>query len=834
MQLKKRETIENVNFNKKGEKIENSFFDENEKKEENESAENTKPVEKIEVKAQTLDKKNESERPVLAKPDENLQKGVSVSSKPDSTIAIANGSPVEDNKRNKKNKILKSVLMFSAIFSSILLLAGVYFAIEAKDVYLTNIPLEKIIKGDAQAVFSINSNVDFEQYKYLDDNLRKFPGYKLIEKELDDAGEGKSISEAFQEELAAKNLSFNDDIKPVIGDETLVVIPRLTPLTNEFKKMVFEGSKKAKNALRKMELEGKVADAGKALMDGDIANAGKIKVLGVTSDFYADGIGIDERKSEPVDLIIGANIKSLKDAKRVLEKLKSDRNKYEVSEIKFEGYTYYKITQKSQEQEEYSQLLTSIKDTYHALIGQNWIMATNENDLKEMISARKADHVMSKIAFWKKNKGSMTKLSDDRSYEFISENLSVQNQDGFASFYLKANLNDLDPSEYSGGQSKKIFKLQENDLVMGFLVRATPEGIVLRTSSNQIDFSGVENTPVEAGLIEQMPTKADGRWSDLYSETSSLKNFYYNIKKNNFTDEGLKLFNEARGEIRQQLGFDPETDLIDHFNGNVAVAAFTSAGMSPQGAVIVEIDNEEALLESMRKIVEMIREVEMMPYQYAINLNAVGNNNTQIDAEGAQNDLQMNYRLHDSGRQKEIEEKIRLIKESQFSQVETDAGSVYTYQIPSIDEISFNVAFSENKMIWGTSQNVVVDLIEGFRDANAPKLVDSDNFQNVVRNIYPQGYSKAFITPMGVWNGINYYVGKMEDSHIIRRGEDREMISAIGTIFRTINSVSVIQASSPFTDTKSINKSAIFIEVKEVEAAEKENAERIFEKYQTF
>lgn len=853
MKLKIRKTVENVNFNEKGEQIENDFFDDKKKKDEEggaASAEKEKKDEGVTPKDSASPKinslievsktlpavatGNSQGGKVSAPPDENLRKGVVVSNRPDSSIAIDNGSPLKDGENNRRGEILAKTIPFLGAVLVLLVLAGGYLGLEARDTYLTKIPLAQVMKGDAQAVLSVNSDVEFEQYKYLDDNLRKFPGYKALEKKLDPTGEGKTVSQAFQDELAAKNLSFNDDIKPVIGENTLIVIPVLTPLTNKFQKFVFDHGKQAKNALRKMELEGKVADARKSLTEGDITGAGKIKVLGLTSDFYTNSMALEEVESEPVDFIIGAEIKSLKEARRVLEKLKADKSKYEISEMKFKGYLYYKLTQKGDGTEGEANKLVNIKDTYHALIGQNWIMATKEADLKEMLSARKSDHLLSKLAFWKKQENPMITLSNNESYNTTKKNLAFQSQDGFASFYFKTDLSSLVPPEYPENQDQKFFKPQEKDFIAGVLLRATPEGIVSRTSTNfipglvlkvesegmgsesttkQMNFSGFENMPIEKGLIEQMPSKADGRWTDLYLEIVGLKNLYYSMKKNLLTDEGHKMSDEAGDQIKQQIGFDPEADFIDHFNGNCAIAGFTSAGMSPQGAFIAEVDNKEAMLESMQKIVEIIRGIEMMPYKYAINPNVVASDSAQV-------------------RIKEIEEKVRLIEEAQFSQVQTDAGLIYSYQIPSIDEISFNVAFSDNKMVLATSQSVVVDLIKDFGDGNTPKLVDVNNFQNVVKNIYPEGYSKMLITPVGIFNGINYYIEKMEANFGIQKDDaNKEMISAIGTILRTISSISAIETVSPVTEGDVANKSAVFVEIKEVSPEEKEYAEQILEKY---
>ena len=239
----------------------------------------------------------------------------------------------------------------------------------------------------------------------------------------------------------------------------------------------------------------------------------------------------------------------------------------------------------------------------------------------------------------------------------------------------------------------------------------------------------------------------------------------------------------------------------------------------------------------MKKVTDLIKKMEMMPYQYA-NLDMATNNTGQMPKE--ENDenivpvpeqgMRPYHGYYSPEKQREMEEKLRLIQEAQFSQIQTDAGTVYTYQIPSIDEISFNVAFFEGKMVIGTSQNVATDLIREFRGGNVSKLVASDDFQNATKNIYAEGYSKGLIKPLGVWNGMNYYLGKME-ANLGLRPEDKEMISAIGTILKTINSISAIETASPVTESESMNKSAVFLEIKEVGQEEKLNAERILEKH---
>lgn len=828
MKLKKRDTIENVNFNSKGEKIKDIVFEDEEGQDKNRLGA------EAEFSSSGLVEKENEENGILVAPGENDDKKVSVSGAIDSSIQIDNGSASKDHERKSKISMKKKVFILGGSLLFLFFIIGGFFGLNAMDVYVTKVPLKEILKGEGEVVVSLNSDTNFQQYKFLDDNLRKFPGYKLIEKGLDDVGEGKTISQAFQDELAAHNLSFDEDIKPVIENETVVVIPTIEPLTNELQRLTFDAGKRAKHALRFKELDGRIATTEDALMEGDITEAGKIKVLGLTSDFYTEGMVETEKKVEPVDFIIGAGLKSLKSAREVLNKIKGDTAKYEVSEVKFEGYTYYKVSQKIEE-DDLNEYLLSVKDTYHALIGHNWVMATKEADLKEMISARKENHILSKMAFWKKSEVRMRNLASDQNYNAIKKDLSVQSQESLLSVYLKTDMNDLIPSANPESEQKQFFRTTEEDLLLGFLLRVTPDGLVFRTASNQLNFNGVQNVPIETGLIGKMPQKVANRWTDVYSETANIKDLYYNLKKNNLTDDGITAFNESREEMKQTIGtdFDFEADLIDHFNGNIALAAFTSEGLAPHGSLIVEIDDEVAMLNSVNKIVEMIKKAQLLSYQmmmgspYEMNMEGHSIDPSSMDTkEEDLNTMPASPFGMSAETKARYEEKIKAIQESALIEKQTTAGSVYVYQIPEMPEISLNCAFSEGKMMIGTNQDVIVDLVKEFENEDSIKLAKTEDFTRVTQNIYPEGYAKSLITPLGVWNGISYYmenfigVGAQDE-------ETREAMDAIRTFVKTIDSVSTIGVVS---EDSSVVKSAVYIDIKEVGAEEKEYAERILEK----
>jgi len=112
---------------------------------------------------------------------------------------------------------------------------------------------------------------------------------------------------------------------------------------------------------------------------------------------------------QPSDFILASEIKDLKKAKEVLEKIKKDEN-YEITEKKFDGYEYYEVLLKKEgEKEEYLKL----KKTYHTLLGGNWILSSSEDYMKDSIKRKKA---LEKIgALFEKNPPKS--LLDDEQYQ---------------------------------------------------------------------------------------------------------------------------------------------------------------------------------------------------------------------------------------------------------------------------------------------------------------------------------------------------------------------------------------------------------------------------------
>lgn len=190
---------------------------------------------------------------------------------------------------------------------------------------------------------------------------------------MDDAGEGKTLSQIFQDKLKEKNLDFMEDIRPIIGERAYAIIPDALNLRDNLKKEAILSQEKVKRYVASSMSNSKFSKTGE-----------EKKVMGESSekDFSIS-------KDDPLqssDFILASEIKDLKKVKEVLEKIKKDEN-YEIVEKKFDGYKYYEINlKKGEEKEKYLKL----KKTYHIISGGNWVFSSNEEYIKDSIKRKKS------------------------------------------------------------------------------------------------------------------------------------------------------------------------------------------------------------------------------------------------------------------------------------------------------------------------------------------------------------------------------------------------------------------------------------------------------------
>lgn len=750
-----------------------------------------------------LEKKSTSKSQDQQAP-EREEAAVKVSKEKPSQAEAQNSSHGEDEKIHKSRRVKKALTVGLIGLFIILLLVGGCFGLGLYETYLKKVEIEKVLKGDVSVVLNLNTDTEFEQYKLLDEHLKKFPGYALMEKELDDVGEGKSPSQFIQDKLKENNLNFHEDIQAVIGKDLFVLFPNLESL-----------EKSVRHRMSSIESD-PIAFLGEVLgknqsENGHIAQISEEnKVLGMTTDYYAMG-SEEVFEMDPIDFIIASPIKDLREAKRVLGKIKSDKEAYETQEKKLEGYTYFEIKKLNYQRDK--TIPFDVNKTYHALIGGNWVMSTAEGYLQEMITERKSNHAFSSFKGpFKKETKKMVTLSENQYFKNVLKEIKGKDEKNILTGYFQVNFKKF--FSIPEVQSTEYFKYPEK-FTGGFIFKAEQEGIAFRTVSNQISLENAKNSPHGQGLVEKIPEVVDGRFTDIYLETENVKDLYYDFKRNNLTKEGLEEWESTRKQMSDTIGVDFEKDLIDQLSGNVAMAVFAKRGLEPEGAIIADIADKDKVVESARKMIEMVKST----YMGIMFLTPFSTGQGQ----GWETTPSPIGDLPGIGQNEEMKKLMEEITNSQLVETPTENGTIYSYKLPGT-EFSFDFGFSENVLVLGSHFAAVNELLSELKSNAAPKLVASEDYNLPAPYLFSEGYSRAYVNTFGLWNAVDYYLNHFA---LAETEQDKDMFFAIGSIVRTFNIMGAVDATSQ--DGKSA-KSSVYMNVKELPEEEKSRAESILEK----
>lgn len=538
-------------------------------------------------------------------------------------------------------------------------------------------------------------------------------------------------------------------------------------------------------------------------------------VLGLTTDYYATKQ--DLPKIEPLDFIMGSPIKDLKEAKRVLDKISSDRENYQVKTIKHLGYDYYQVENVNFDRTD--EQFVDISTSYHCLLGHNWIMATNEQDIKDMIEHRKSNHILSVLKGpLQKSKSSMPLLSQNSRYRGVTEEITMEGNDNLISVYFKVNFKKFFemPKDYQEEHEiPQYFKYPE-DLVGGIVLRVDEQGLLMRSLSNQMSLGDVANEPFTKGLVERIPMNADSRYTDVVVENENVKDMYYSFKRENLTQDGLEEWNNVIEEVKSAIGVDLERDVVDQIAGNVAFALFAKRDLEPEMAFFVEVNDKERVIDSARKLVEMVKTSYVGILSMGSGMYMMGG---QYDENGIY--IPPSDELM-AQQQEQANAAMEKVMNSQLTETQTELGTIYSYKLP--DTIfSFDFAFSDNVLILGSHYGAVASLLDEFKNNTSPKIAAGESFQKSAKKVFPSGYSKMYMNTLGVWNSVEYYLKTYlpTDSQ-----EEKDSIFAVGALFRTIHEMVGVEAQSG--DGKSI-KSSLFMGIEEIPEAEKSRAEKIID-----
>lgn len=719
----------------------------------------------------------------------------------------------------------KAVWKVSLVALAFLILVGIaYFGFDFYEKKIRTVSVEKILPKDSNGVIKMNINPDANQFKLLESNMQKFPGYGILKKEIDESGEGKTMTELFFEKLKEKNLDFEADIKPAIGEEAYVVFPDMKPLfQNISREVVSLGSSLYAEAIDKNIIKG--ADPSRGMV-----------------------MGVEEEPLIPLDFIMASDIRDKKKALEVIEKLKNDE-KYETESRKFKGYEYIRIKIKNVENSEEGSYLNYI-ETFHIVLGGNWFMTSKEDYLKEAINRRKEQGIFKNIF----SADSAETLAEDESYEKVLSELRESDEEGMMFLYTKLNFEKIFKDNCGSGGSfcldNKYFKYPE-DIIYGFSLKMEEDGVKISSSSNQSSLGKdeINNKSQVDSLATKLPAKAGDAWLDVMVEHNNLKNFYYNFKKNNLTEEGIKNLNDIRREIKDTIGVDFESDLIDLVSGSVGFSLFTSAERLPEGVIVADLTDGEKMVETMKKMVEILKllqieEAESMNSLYS-NYNSLPNSQN-ISAE----------------QNKEVQALVNQINASHLEEVILPEGRIFVYrpvksQLMPLSEYSPELVFAlkNNFMILGSSYFAVESVLKGLNSENGDRLSKGKYYSQAAEKFYPENYLTTYVNMFGVWNIAKYaekeFEKAMQNSYLAAckaqsqypaGGVDsrdfcspqemekelesiREYFFGIGAIVRTLNIISYSEALGDKS-----KKQTIFIHLKELPKDEKDKAEKILYK----
>jgi hypothetical protein len=687
------------------------------------------------------------------------------------------------------------------------------FGYEYYSVSFRKIELLKILPQDPNLVVSFNINPDSDQFRLLEKNMEKFPGYKVLKKELDKTGEGKTLAQAFQDNLQELGIDFANDIKPVLGEEALFVVTDLKPLGETIQNSVLTQASKLQNQMSKLAIANELVPEIGSSEDLNPRVLGEFQTtqFGTSLDYYYVSEGKLPKK--PLDFILGAQIKDLKKAKEVLDKIKKNTGKYEIEEKNFEKFNYVKLTPKNVEEKVSNYV--NIKETYHAIIGGNWIATSDENALKEMLEHKLAYHSLFKIT--QKEKPKSLALNED--YQKVIRNLNGKNEPNLSNVYY--NLDFEDVFQKPDCDNDKCFDITDyikypQRVINGFLFRSTENGFEFKGLNNKFAVDDIKNRPISESLASKTPEKVNDRWTDVFVEYANPKGLYYNFKKNNLTQKGIDSVNKALNEFKGVSQIDVERDIIDPVSGNAALAIFCSNTLEPQASVIVEIKDRDKTLDSMKKIVAAIKNVTSAMFSSEMQMSELPLDQGLTPQQKA---LRDQY-------DKERQAVYNAIMASGLIETSTPAGSIYSYKLPLPEEImpttvSFDFSLENNKLILATNYAVIESLIKETKNSNSGKLADSSNFKKAISFGPNENYSSIFINTQGLWNSFAYYLNKIKSSS----DEQKDETFAIGTLIKTLRLIGTASWVSEGLANSSIN-----FQIEEPEKEDKERADKILDR----
>lgn len=666
--------------------------------------------------------------------------------------------PEEGEKKKSSNPLPKSRTWLKWIVglgALLIVLGAILLGVYYYDLYKKKSEITELLPGGAHIVMKIQINADAAQYTHLENVMERIPGYHLFKKRIDKTGSGKTLSEHVRETIRSYNLDYDDDIKTVLGDEAIVVLPDILELSRNLRDRV---------PFLPNQITTITSDEQKQSFLSRFLTT--TEAFTIPSDSLSTDLDSGAEPPLEADFLMSAQIIDLDQAKNVLKKMQSDEARYTVDKKKAHGLPYVRLQEKIDGQNS----LIGIGDMYHTIIGGHWIISNNEQLMTDTLARKSA---LGWFAFLSK-KPSQDALRNDDTFNSVDSVLESKDASNLFSVFVNVNMKELSDALTHGDNQNTLseyFNYPER-YIAGFAVEVDEKGFVMRsvTEDTSVANQDFTNTPISEGLTQKIPANLNEKFGDFYIEYDNIKDLYYSFKNNGLTPKGIQKLNEVRDDIATEIGIDYETDIIDQIAGGVASVLFARSGQAPEGAILMEVVDPERMRLSMEKAIEVFKESTIEKVRS--DAEFCKEYNELLINQESEYDQFSDQSFFAPQECPDVEQQVQAIRDSSIVETQTGAGTIYSYKSPENTDISFDFGFQDSIMIAATNFATVESVFVAM-EKTAGTFATQEDFLQAFEGLEQEGYVVQYVKLLGVWNSIQYvfdYFTKQEE--LPGEGED--------------------------------------------------------------
>jgi len=725
--------------------------------------------------------------------------------------------------RSKKKWMRYGIIAGIIIGVLLLVGGGLYAAKEYHEKYIEKVSVEKILPGGADLVLRVAIDPTSEQFVLMEKNAEKFPAYDFLKQNLDEeSGEEKTLSQIFQEKTEYFGLDFVEDVQPVLSETAYIIVSDMDRVESFLYDAVGDiayGSLEG-NPWKSQKPYEKIATSSVNDQEAVVSS----QVLG-RDDTRDDVLGEAPKSKEdglPLDIVFASEIQDLKQAKETLEKIKTSSDQ-ELEEKKHEGFTYYKISIREQEDEKeemksFSSKFIPLEVTYHALLGGNWVITSQEGAMQSIIERRHALH----FSFMGDEESFVqSSLGVDETYKDIFGSFSNKSEtSSLLEGYYKINMSSILSQDACEGEycyeMPQYFKYPE-EMVRGLQLQFEDEGMVLNFIGNDYDLGDIrQSESFDDGFSSQIPQKIGERWVDVFVEYENPKSLYYSFKETNLTEEGKEFIDEVMG-MYTASEVDFEEDVIDQLDGNAAFVMATAREQEPIFSLIMTVSEPQKMVQVLNRAIEAYRKTMISALEANIELTK----NITPEEYGCNGVPECEDRFLSS---EKLQQKMKALQEVQIVETKMSGnGLMYSFNVPESDA-SFDFGYKENVFIVSSHYAGVEDIFKKISGENTEmSLSENSYYQTIAHRYNSGGYARSFIHVDGVIRAINFYLQKL-GLYEFSGEEFKQGFEVVTSNIRTINLIGGInEYQDPYMHADT------FFQIKELPREEKERAKKYLE-----